>query len=219
MKLAFLGIGLMGAPMARNLIGAGWDVTAWNRTAEKARAIHGAKIAPSASEAAREADIVISILRDGPANEEILFDAGVLDAMAPGSLLIDMASIPPATARSLGAKAAAKNIGYLDAPVSGGTRGAEEGSLTIMAGGTSEDFERAAPVYKALGRATHVGPCGSGQLVKLANQAIVAINIGAVAEAMLLCRKGGADPGAMRSALLGGHAESRVLARTRAAHD
>jgi 2-hydroxy-3-oxopropionate reductase len=104
-----------------------------------------------------------------------------------------------------------RGLGYLDAPVSGGTKGAEEASLSIMAGGEAEDFEFASPVFDVLGRATHVGPVGCGQLVKLANQAIVAINIGAVAEAMLLGQKGGADPAAMRTALMGGHAESRVL--------
>ena len=211
MKLAFLGIGLMGAPMVRNLVLAGFDVTIWNRSPEKAEALTGVSIASTPGEAGANANIVITMLRDGPVTEQVAVKSGLLEAMKPGALMIDMASIPPDTARKHGALAAAKKIGYLDAPVSGGTPGAMAASLTIMAGGTGEDFARAARIFETLGRATHVGPVGTGQLVKLANQAIVAINIGAVAEAMILCRKSGADPAAMRQALMGGHGESRVL--------
>ena len=160
---------------------------------------------------AEGADAVISMLENGPVVTEVLFDRGVADALAPGALVIDMASIPPSTARDHAGRLEKKGVGHLDAPVSGGTRGAAEGTLAIMAGGALEDFERAREILQALGRATHVGPAGAGQLAKCTNQVIVAITIGAVAEGLLLAAAGGADPAAVREAITGGFADSRIL--------
>ena len=161
--------------------------------------------------ALREAEIVVCMLESGPVIEEVLFRQGAAEAMRPGTLFIDMASIQPREARDHAARLAARQVQQLDAPVSGGTGGAENGTLAIMVGGKAADFERAAPVFQVLGRATHVGPAGAGELAKLANQMIVGITIGAVAEALLLCQKGGADMAKVREAIGGGFAESRIL--------
>ena len=213
MKLALLGTGRMGFPMARRLCQAGHDVHVWNRSADKAAplAADGATVHASAAEAAAAADIVIGMLENGPVVASVLFDQGTAAAMRPGTLFIDMASIKPREAREHAARLAERGVGQLDAPVSGGTVGAEAGTLAIMAGGAADDFARAVPVFELLGRATHVGPAGAGQLAKLANQMIVGITIGALAEALLLCEKGGADPAKVRQALGGGFAESRIL--------
>jgi 2-hydroxy-3-oxopropionate reductase len=212
-KIALLGTGLMGGPMARRLLAAGLPVTLWNRSRDKADALapFGAKVAASAKEAAAEADFVITMLDSGPVVTEVVFGQGVAEALPQGSVLIDMSSIPPSAARDHAAKLAAGGRHHLDAPVSGGTAGAEAGTLAIMAGGPEEVFERALPVFAPMGRAIRVGPSGAGQISKLANQAIVGITIGAVAEALLLAQKGGADPGAVRDAIRGGFAESRIL--------
>ena len=219
-RIAFLGIGLMGAPMAERLIAAGHSVTLWNRTAAKAAVIAaaGARVAASPAAAAGEADVLIAMLENGPAVEAVLFgDAalgygGAAAALKPGTLAIDMSSSPPPLARDHAQRFAARGIGYLDAPVSGGVVGARAGSLAIMAGGSAQDFARAQPIFDCLGRANRVGPAGSGQLAKCCNQAIVAITIGAVAEALLLAAASGADPAAVREALIGGFADSRILA-------
>lgn len=212
-RIAFLGIGLMGAPMAERLIAAGFPVVLWNRTAAKAEAIPGARVAPSPAAAAAEADVLITMLETGPVVEAVLFgEQGAAAALKRGALAIDMSSSPPPMARDHAQRFAARGIGYLDAPVSGGVVGARAGSLAIMAGGTAADFARAEPVFASLGRATLVGPAGSGQLAKCCNQAIVAITIGAVAEALLLAAASGADPAAVRAALTGGFADSRILA-------
>lgn len=213
MKLALLGTGLMGRPMAHRLLAAGGSLTVWNRSPDKAAGLvaAGAVLAPSAAAAVQEADQVITMLEHGGVVRSVLQDGGVLAALRPGALFIDMSSIQPAEAREHAAWLAARGVGALDAPVSGGTLGAEAGSLAIMAGGSAEDFERARPVFAALGRATHVGPAGTGQLAKLANQMIVGITIGAVAEALILAERGGADPARVREALRGGFADSRIL--------
>ncbi len=213
-RIAFLGIGLMGAPMAANLLKAGFAVTAWNRTAAKAEALkaQSAAVASTAAEAVHDADIVVTMLTNGPAVEEVLFGAlNVAAAIRKGALAIDMSSIPPATARAHAEGLAKLGIAHLDAPVSGGTGGARDGKLVIMTGGKAEDFARAQAVFAALGKPTLVGPSGAGQLAKLCNQAIVGITIGAVAEALLLAAAGGADPAAVRQALMGGFADSRIL--------
>jgi len=213
-RIGFLGIGLMGRPMALNLLRAGYPLTAWNRTPGKAEALssEGAVACPSPAAAVADADIVISMLENGPVVEAVLLDDATLAALKPGTLVIDMSSIPPEMAKRHGQVFAERGIGYLDAPVSGGTVGAEQAGLSIMAGGSREDFERARPVFDILGKAaTYIGPTGSGQLAKCANQAIVGITIGAVAEALLLAARGGADPAAVREALLGGFAGSRIL--------
>ena len=213
-RIAFLGIGLMGHPMALNLLKAGYPVQVWNRTTSKAQALQaqGAKACSSPADTVTHADIVISMLENGPVVEAVLMDESTLAALQPGALIIDMSSIPPEMAKRHNQRFEELGHGYLDAPVSGGTVGAEQASLSIMAGGNRTDFERAGPVFDTLGKAaTYIGPAGSGQLAKCANQAIVGITIGAVAEALLLAAQGGADPAAVREALLGGFAASRIL--------
>lgn len=213
MNVAVLGTGLMGLPMARRLCDAGHHVTAWNRTRSKALPLqaHGAHVADSASQAVAGAQVVLTLLTDGDAVAHVLFNDGVADALTRGALVVDMSSIRPAQARAHAEQLAQRGVHHLDAPVSGGTIGAEQGTLAIMVGGDADRFEQAQPVFSALGRATHVGPHGSGQLAKLANQMIVGITIGAVAEALLLAARGGADIARVRDAIRGGFAESRVL--------
>jgi 2-hydroxy-3-oxopropionate reductase len=213
MQIAVLGTGLMGYPMARRLCEAGYAVHAWNRSREKAERLapFGAKVHASAADAMRDAEIVVCMLESGPVIEEVLFRQGAAKAMRSGTLFIDMASIQPREARDHAARLAERGVTQLDAPVSGGTVGAENGTLAIMVGGKAADFERAKPIFQVFGRATHVGPSGSGELAKLANQMIVGITIGAVAEALLLCAKGGADMAKVREAIGGGFAESRIL--------
>nr|WP_067292247.1 NAD(P)-dependent oxidoreductase [Marinobacterium profundum] len=213
-RIAFLGIGLMGHPMALNLLRAGYPLNAWNRTFSKADALRSQGAVPCSQphEAVKDADIVISMLENGPVVDAVVFSDTTLAALKPGALIIDMSSIPPELAKRHSAQLAERGHGYLDAPVSGGTVGAEQASLSIMAGGDRGDFERAGPLFACLGKAaTYIGPAGSGQLAKCANQAIVGITIGAVAEALLLAAQGGADPAAVREALLGGFAGSRIL--------
>ncbi len=212
-RIAVLGTGLMGARMARNLLQAGHEVAAWNRSPAKARALagDGAQASDSAAEAVMGADFVITMLSDGAATGAMIGDNAVTDALREGAVWLDMSSIKPEEARAQAAHLQGLGFAHLDAPVSGGTKGAEAGSLAIMVGGEAAVFERAAPVFAAMGRAVHVGPAGAGQLAKLANQAIVAVTIGVVAEAMLLLQKGGADPAAVRQALKGGFADSVIL--------
>lgn len=211
--LALLGIGLMGKPMAERLCAASFQVHVWNRTHAKAQALVacGATAHTAPTEAVRAAQIVITMLEHGDIVEEVLFGLGTADAMARGSLVVDMSSIQPAQARDHATRLQARGIHYLDAPVSGGTLGAEQGTLAIMVGGEDAQLERARPVLQALGRPTLVGPVGTGQLAKLANQMIVGITIGAVAEALLLCQKGGADMAKVKEAISGGFADSRIL--------
>ncbi|NBW25164.1 MAG: NAD(P)-dependent oxidoreductase [Betaproteobacteria bacterium] len=213
MHVALIGIGLMGLPMAKRLCEAGLQPHLWNRTRAKAEplAALGARVHDTVAQAVRDADIVVTMLEDGDVVESVLFEQGLAQALQPGSLLIDMSSIQPAQARSHGQRLAALGVGYLDAPVSGGTLGAEAGNLAIMAGGTEEAFERARAVLTHFGRPTLVGPTGSGQLAKLANQMIVGVTIGVVAEALLLCAKGGADMAKVKEAVTGGFADSRIL--------
>ncbi|MEM6635206.1 MAG: NAD(P)-dependent oxidoreductase [Pseudomonadota bacterium] len=212
-NIAFLGIGLMGEPMARNLLKAGFSVTAWNRTAAKAATLtgDGARIAGTPAEAVAGADIVISMLADGPTTAGLQADPALREALPSGTLWIEMSSVKPDEARTQAADLSGLGVAHLDAPVSGGTRGAESAGLAIMVGGARADFDRAKPVFDAMGRPVLVGPSGAGQLSKLANQAIVAVTIGAVAEATLLAQKGGADPAALRQALKGGFADSVIL--------
>lgn len=203
----------MGAPMARNLCQAGFSTTVWNRTAAKATALgaFGAVIAGHAAEAVAEADIVISMLSDGPTGALVQADTALRAALRPGTIWVEMGSIKPEEARAAAEDLRQLGVSYVDAPVSGGTKGAEEASLAIMAGGAPEDFDRVTAALSAMGRPVHVGPVGAGQLAKLANQAIVGIAIAAVAEAMLMLQKGGADPAAVRTALKGGFADSTIL--------
>jgi 3-hydroxyisobutyrate dehydrogenase-like beta-hydroxyacid dehydrogenase len=213
MKIAFLGIGRMGLPMARRLCEAGFEMHVWNRTMAKAEPLvaHGAKVHAEAAQAVAGADVVVSMLEHGQITESVLFGQGVAKAMTRGALLLDMCSAKPREARDHAARLTALGLHTIDCPVSGGTVGAENGTLVMMAGGLSADFERARPVLKVFGRATHVGPHGAGQLTKLANQMIVGGTIGVVAEALLLASRGGADMGRVREAILGGFADSRIL--------
>ncbi|MFV0799004.1 NAD(P)-dependent oxidoreductase [Brucella sp. MAB-22] len=212
-KIAFLGTGLMGAPMARRLLDAGFDVTVWNRNSAKAAPLaeKGAKLAQSAAVAAETADLVITMLTDGPAVRDVLFDQGAAAALKKGSAVIDMSSISPDFAREHTKHLKAIDINHIDAPVSGGVVGAQEGTLAIMAGGDEAIIAGLADVFKPMGRLTRVGPSGAGQLAKLANQQIVAVTIGAIAEAMVLVEKGGGSRAAFRDAIRGGFCESRIL--------
>jgi len=213
MKIALLGCGLMGTPMGVRLLAAGHPLTVWNRTPEKTQALvtQGAQHAATPAEAAQHADIVITMLTDGEAVHAALIDSGAAQAMRAGAVHIDMSSIRPEQARAHASQLARFAVDALDAPVSGGTLGAEAGTLAIMAGGDAAVFSRVRAILEVMGRPTHVGPIGSGQLAKLANQMIVGITIGAVAEALLFVERGGADPAMVRQALRGGFAESRVL--------
>ena len=213
MKIAVLGIGSMGLPMARRLCEAGHEVHAWNRTRAKAEALmpFGARVHDRPAGAVEDVDVAIGMLESGPVVEDVLFRQGAAHAMRRGSLFIDMASIQPREAREHAARLSDFGVSHLDAPVSGGTGGAESGTLVIMAGGKAADFERALPVLQVFGRATHVGPHGAGELAKLANQMIVGITIGAVAEALLLCERGGANMAKVKEAITGGFADSRIL--------
>jgi 2-hydroxy-3-oxopropionate reductase len=214
-NIAFLGLGIMGAPMAANLAKAGFGLTCWNRTASKAKPVReaGGKAAASPAECVEGADFILSILDSGPVVREVFFETGAHEQMKKGAVFIDMASIPPKMAQEHAAWLAEKGVGHLDAPVSGGAVGAQEGSLAIMAGGAKSDFDKTekAGVWKPMGRASYIGPAGSGQIAKLANQIMVAVNIAGVAQALLLASAGGAQPGQIPEALAGGHADSRVL--------
>jgi 2-hydroxy-3-oxopropionate reductase len=211
--IAFLGTGLMGAPMVRRLLDAGFAVTAWNRDIAKAEALRadGAYVAATPVAAVQGASVVFTMLSDGNAVGDVLFSQGVAQAIAPGSVVIDCSSITPEAARDHAARLGERGIRHLDAPVSGGVVGASAGTLAIMAGGSADVVDALSDVFSALGRVTHVGPSGTGQLAKLGNQQIVAITIGAVAEAMMLVEAGGGSPEAFRRAIRGGFAESRIL--------
>lgn len=213
LKIAFLGTGLMGAPMARRLLQAGFAVTVWNRDPAKAIPLEkdGAIIAATAATAAQGASVVFTMLTDGNAVENVLFEQGVALALEQGATIIDMSSIAPAYAKHHAAKLSAIGLRHIDAPVSGGVTGAEAGTLAIMAGGDSATIAELKDIFAPMGRITHVGPSGAGQLAKLANQQIVAVTIGAIAEAMILVEAGGGSREAFRDAIRGGFCESRIL--------
>jgi 2-hydroxy-3-oxopropionate reductase len=212
-QIAFLGTGLMGAPMAKRLLAAGFPVTVWNRDLGKAEplAAAGARLAESPADAVSGANVVFTMLSDGSAVEDVLFTKGAAEALEKGTVVIDTSSIAPPIAKDHASRLADRDIAHVDAPVSGGVVGAEAGTLAIMAGGDADVIENLADVFAPLGRVTHVGPSGAGQICKLANQQIVAITIGAVAEAMMLVEAGGASREKFREAIRGGFAESRIL--------
>ncbi|MEB0138279.1 MULTISPECIES: NAD(P)-dependent oxidoreductase [unclassified Undibacterium] len=209
--IAFLGIGLMGKPMAQTLLAAGYRLSVWNRSPAKAAALqeYGAELALDAATAVAQADVVITMLDAGPVVLEVVQQ--IAPALRAGAIVIDMSSTRPDEARQCHAMLAARAVGFIDAPVSGGVIGAQAGTLAIMAGGSVADFNAVAPLFDVLGRATHVGAAGTGQLAKLCNQLIVGGTINIIAEALLLAQAGGADPVAVRQALRGGFAESRIL--------
>lgn len=213
-KIGFVGTGIMGCHMARHLAEKGYRLYVWNRSPEKAQRLlaFGAQVETEAAAVARDADFVICMLSSGPVCDEVLLGSGgVLAAMKPGSTLIVMSSIPVETAHRQAEAAKAHQVDYIDAPVSGGEKGAEAASLAIMAGGSPEVIENARPVLETMGRPVRIGPTGTGQLTKLVNQMMVASTITAVAEALLLAERGGADPAKVREALLGGFADSTIL--------
>ena len=212
-KVGFIGIGLMGFPMAKNILKSGYKLKVFNRSSVKAEPLKefGAEISKTVSELVKDNEIIITMLTDDKAVDEVMGSSLFLDNLKPGSTVIDMSSTKPITAKKHGKNLSLKKIDYLDAPVSGGTIGAEEGSLAIMIGGDQKVFNNAEDLLKTMGNPTLVGPVGSGQVAKLANQIIVGLTIGAVAEAVTLCEKAGADPIKMISALSGGWADSKVL--------
>ena len=213
--IGFVGLGLMGMPMCKNLIAAGADVVATTRSPDALTTIAGAgaKTVANPQTVAESADVVVIMVADTIAVEAVLFgEQGILAGVASSSLVIDMGTTAVTRTRAYATRIAEAGGAYVDAPVSGGTLGAEAGSLTIMAGGDEQAIERARPVLEVLGsRLTHVGPVGTGQVAKAANQVIVGLNIGAVAEALMLAAHAGADPARVREALKGGFADSRIL--------
>jgi 2-hydroxy-3-oxopropionate reductase len=213
--LGFIGLGLMGRPMCLNLLEAGARVFVHSRSPGPVQELAGAGAVPASTPAAvaESADTVITMLPDTPAVEAVLLGPdGVVEGLAPGCLVIDMGTTGVMATRDFAARVEKAGGAYLDAPVSGGTIGAVDGNLVIMAGGTPEAFARAEAIFAVLGsRATHVGGVGTGQVAKAANQVIVGLNIGAVAEALTLAAKAGADPARVREALAGGFADSRIL--------
>ncbi|MBS0447210.1 MAG: NAD(P)-dependent oxidoreductase [Proteobacteria bacterium] len=213
-RVAVIGTGIMGAHLGRRLARAGFDVRAWNRTAQKAEVLAADGVVPVArlGDALTRADAAIVMLSGGPVIDALLFGepAGIA-ALPRDALVVVMSSIAVETARAQAARAAALGYAYLDAPVSGGEPGARDGTLAILVGGEPAAHERAAPLFTPLGTATWLGPAGSGQLAKLANQVIVGGTLVAIAEALTLAEHGGADPAAVRQALMGGFGDSKVL--------
>ena len=203
----------MGLPMSKNIVKAGYNLTVFNRSKNKAEPLKefGAKISNTLKDAVDGSDIVITMLTDDTAVDAVMNNTDFLENLKSGSIVIDMSSVKPTTATKHGKNLKLKNVNYLDAPVSGGTIGAEEASLAIMVGGEQNIFDDAFDILKKMGNPTLVGPIGSGQVSKLANQIIVGLTIGAVAEAVTLCEKAGADPNKMIKALSGGWADSKVL--------
>jgi 3-hydroxyisobutyrate dehydrogenase-like beta-hydroxyacid dehydrogenase len=210
-NVAFLGIGLMGAPMVRRLLQSGFRVTAWNRSPAKAQALtaNGAIAASTLGAAVLEAQLVISMLADGAAVAEVIDET--VPALAAGTLWIDMSSTRQSEALEFHTRLQSHGMRFIDAPVSGGVAGAEAGTLAIMAGGSDEDFTRAKDVLSAMGNPSLVGPVSSGQVAKLCNQLIVGATLNVVAEALLLAQAAGADPTAVRDAIKGGFAQSKIL--------
>ncbi|MDA9562993.1 NAD(P)-dependent oxidoreductase [Candidatus Pelagibacter bacterium] len=213
MKIGFIGTGLMGFPMAKNLLDKSLDLTVFSRTINKAKPLEefGAKISNSLSEAVKNADIVITMLTDDDAVEKVLSDQGFQENLKKGSTVVDMSSIKPKIAIKYGNLLKEKGVNFLDAPVSGGTIGAEQATLAIMVGGDQKVFDQIKDVLKVMGNPTLVGPIGSGQVSKLANQIIVGVTIGAVAEAITLCEKAGVDGNKFIKALEGGFADGKIL--------
>jgi 2-hydroxy-3-oxopropionate reductase len=213
-RIAFVGTGIMGGHMARRLAEAGFAVTAWNRSAAKVAALAAAGVRQAASlrDAIAQADVVIVMLSTGDVVDAVLFSAGEpCEAIASGATLVVMSSIPVETCRRQADMLRKNAAHYVDAPVSGGEVGARDGTLAILLGGDADVVERLAPVFKPLGRATHLGPVGAGQAAKLANQIIVGGTMVAVAEALHFAARNGADPAKVRSALAGGFGDSKIL--------
>ncbi len=214
-NIGFIGLGIMGKPMAKNLIDAGYSLIVYNRskTAVNELVSYGATSSLSCMEVAEKSDIIITMLPNSPDVLEVLTKPkGILDGARKGSLVVDMSSIAPSAAKQAGSLCSQKGIGFIDAPVSGGEQGAIDATLSIMAGGKAEDLEKCYPVLKNLGKSiVHTGKVGSGSMTKLANQIMVALNIAAMGEAMTLGTKLGLDCEIMYNAVKGGMAQSAVL--------
>lgn len=213
-KIAFIGLGIMGVPMCLHLLKAGHPVFTNTRSQTHPSVTDtGATVCDSPRAAAEQADIIIMIVNDTPNVEQVLFgEHGVLEANLHGKVVVDMSTISPLATKDFAAKVIAAGGDYLDAPVSGGDVGAKAGSLSIMVGGSDAAFARVLPIFKHMGQnITHVGEVGTGQITKMANQVVVAQTIQAVAEALVLASKAGADPEKVRQALMGGFANSRIL--------
>jgi 2-hydroxy-3-oxopropionate reductase len=214
MKIGFIGLGIMGRPMALNLRKAGHELIVPERKSLTDEIRAAAEVAPDARSVAAKAEVVILMVPDTPDVEAVLFGpGGVAEGLKPGTLVIDMSSISPIATKEFARRVNEKGCDYLDAPVSGGEVGAKQATLTIMVGGPDKAFERAKPLFEVMGKnITHVGSeNGAGQTCKVANQIIVALNIQAVAEALVFAAKAGADPAKVRAALMGGFASSRIL--------
>jgi 2-hydroxy-3-oxopropionate reductase len=214
-RVGFIGLGIMGAPMARHLLEAGFPMTVHSRSPGPVDAMvsDGAVQATSPSEVAGASDVVITMLPDTPDVENVLLgDGGVASGAVAGTLVIDMSTIDPGPTRVIAERLATHDVEMLDAPVSGGERGAIDGTLSIMVGGSDGAFARAAPILQAMGKnIVHVGPSGAGQITKACNQLVVAATIEAVAEALVLAERSGVDAAKVREALLGGFAGSKIL--------
>jgi 3-hydroxyisobutyrate dehydrogenase-like beta-hydroxyacid dehydrogenase len=215
-RIAFLGLGIMGSRMAANLRRAGYELTVWNRTKEKADAFageHGGKVAETPAQAAAGSDIVVTMVVDGPQVEHILLGPdGVAETARPGTLCIDCSTIGPTATRTIAGRLDAHDIHLVDAPVTGSSPRAEDGTLTIMAGGTSEDFDRARPVLEAMGKLiVYAGPLGQGQMVKLINNSVAAINAAVVGEALLVGKRADVDLDALTQVMAAGSGSSTML--------
>jgi 2-hydroxy-3-oxopropionate reductase len=214
-RVGFVGLGIMGKPMATNLLDAGYNLSVHNRSPEKALELGeaGASVAKSPKEVAQNADIIITMLPDSPQVSEVIAgEGGVLEGITEGSLVIDMSTISPVVTEELSEAIKEKGASMLDAPVSGGDVGAIDGTLSIMVGGEEADFHRAKPLFEAMGKTiTHVGPVGAGQVTKAANQVVVALTIEAVCEALVLGSAGGVAPEKVLEVLSGGLAANKVM--------
>jgi 2-hydroxy-3-oxopropionate reductase len=214
-RVGFIGLGIMGKPMAKNLMDAGYELTVHNRSPHKAHELGeaGATVAESPGEVAQSSDVIITMLPGPPEVREIIAgEGGLLENSREGSLIVDMSTSSPVLARELARYAGERGVGILDAPVSGGDVGAIEGTLSIMVGGDEGDFERARPLFEAMGKTvTHVGPAGAGQVTKAANQVVVALTIEAVSEALVLGSAGGVSPEKILDVLSGGLAGNKVM--------
>ncbi|MDQ3841308.1 MAG: 2-hydroxy-3-oxopropionate reductase [Actinomycetota bacterium] len=214
-KVGFVGLGIMGRPMARNLLAAGYELVVHNRSRGKAEGLaeEGASVADNPKEVAESCETVITMLSDSPQVEEVLAgENGVFEGVREGALLADMSTISPVVAKELAAEARERGASMLDAPVSGGEPGAEAGTLSIMVGGSVEDFDRAQPLFEVMGTTVvHVGDSGTGQVVKACNQIVVALTIEAVSEALVLGSKAGVDPAKVVEVLSGGMAGNKVM--------
>ncbi|MBL1175513.1 2-hydroxy-3-oxopropionate reductase [Pantanalinema sp. GBBB05] len=214
-RIGFIGLGIMGQPMAHNIMQAGYPLVVYNRSrpAMEILGAAGATLAESPKAIAEQSDVMITCVSDSPDVEAVVLGSnGLIKGVQSGMLYIDMSTIAPATSRQIYTALQAKGVDALDAPVSGGDIGAQQGTLSIMVGGEAAAFQRALPILQTMGKnIVHVGDAGAGQVTKACNQIVVALTVQAVAEALTLAKKSGVDPAKVREALLGGFAQSRVL--------